>query len=468
MESGSIQNTDSTGTADGTDGAEAVVFDTASGFSVEEQQEILDRINALTAEKRISPQTGVLRTEARKRGVLFPLLINLGAALLLLGGFFTLRFFHSQDEQNLREGPARLGLTERKLIQEIRQETSRQITEKEKEIDGILSKLADADAEYRELQVSVDSLTEEQRARAAALFLMQEDYRNTLAGLQEERAKILEDSRLREAELRKAAEERAMELSSQIEQSQASLGSAMEEIQRLSGEQERASAAEAQLGGYYGVLNGQIRAGQLDEAAATLESMKGFLNSSLFRGMRSLENRRQYHLAAVDALEEVVAEVKNLKEAAPAVSAAPAAPNNDAELAELQDRITALEQQNQEQERTISSLSSAGSDQGKIIAGYEGRIKSLTDQISSQQQTMNQKDNTIQALMIQAAAQEQQIAERNTTIADLRAQTEASVNAAADTEAAAAQLRTENAALTQQNEEQKRQIESIRQLLLNQ
>jgi uncharacterized coiled-coil protein SlyX len=466
MNSDNIQLTDSS--AGGTGGAEAVVFDTASGFSVEEQQEILDRINALTAEKRISPPAGALRTEAKKRGVLFPLFINLGAVLLLLGGFFTLRFFHGQDEQNLRQGPVPLGLTERKLIQEIRQETSRQITEKEKEINSILSKLADADAEYRELQVSVESLTEEQRTRAAALLLMQEDYRNTLAGLQEERAKILEDSRLREADLRRAAEERAQELSSQIEQSQASLSSAMEEIQRLSGEQNRANAAEAQLGGYYGVLNTQIRAGQLDGAGATLASMRDFLNSSLFLGVRSLENRRQYHLAAVDALEEAVAEVRNLKNAAPAVSAVPAAPNNDAELAELRDRLAALEQQNREQERTISSLSAAGSDQGKIIADYEDRIKGLADQISSQQQTMNQKDSTIQALMTQAAVQEQHAAEQNTAIADLRAQAGASAQAAAEAEAAASQLRTENAALAQQNEEQKRQIESIRQLLLNQ
>jgi uncharacterized coiled-coil protein SlyX len=455
MEIDSVRNSDAGG----------IVFDAASGFSVEEQQEILDRINALTVEKGIAPPAGALRTEAKKRGLLFPLLINLGAALLLLGGFFTLRFFHTQDDQNLREGPVSLGITERKLIQEIRRETSRQITEKEKEINDILSRLADADAEYRELQVSVESLTEAQKERAAGLLKMQEDYRSTLAGLQDERAKILEDSRLREAELRNAAEERAQEFSSQIEQSQASLDSAMEEIRRLSGEQDRANATEAQLLGYYGVLNGQVRAGQLNEALSTLKSMRDFLNAPLFQG-RSLEKRRSYHLAAVDALEETLAEVVNLKAAAG--SAAPQASGDGAEQAELQARIAALEQRSQEQERTINSLSAAGTDQGRIIEDYEVRISGLNEQISSQQQSMNQKDNTIQALMIQAAAQEQQIAERNAAITELRSQTEASAGTASEAQAAAAQLRTENAVLAQQNEEQKRQIESIRQLLLNQ
>jgi uncharacterized coiled-coil protein SlyX len=455
METDSVQNSDAGG----------IVFDAASGFSVEEQQEILDRINALTAEKRIAPPAGALRTEAKKRGLLFPLLINLGAVFFLLGGFFTLRFFHSQDEQNLREGPVSLGITERRLIQEIRQETSRQITEKEKEINDILLRLADADAEYRELQVSVESLTEAQKERAAALLKMQEDYRSTLAGLQEEQARILEDSRFREAELRKAAEERTKELSSQIEQSQANLDLAMEEIGRLSNEQNRANAAEAQLLGYYGVLSGQVKAGQLDEALATLEGMRSFLNAPLFQG-GSLEKRRSYHMAAVGALEEAVAEAANLKAAAG--SAAPEAPEDDAGQAELQARIAALEQKSQEQERTINSLSAAGTDQGKIIADYELRIGGLNEQISSQQQSMNQKDNTIQALMTQASAQEQQIAGRDAAITELRNQAEASARSASEAQAEAAQLRTGNAALAQQNEEQRRQIESIRQLLLNQ
>ncbi|MDR2617744.1 MAG: hypothetical protein LBC62_02630 [Treponema sp.] len=455
METDSVQKSD----------PEAIVFDAASGFSVEEQQEILDRINALTAEKRIALPAGALKTEAKKRGLLFPLLINLGAVVFLLAGFFTLRFFHTQDDQTLREGPVSLGITERRLIQEIRRETSRQITEKEKEINDILSRLADADAEYRELQVSVESLTEAQKERAAALLKMQEDYRSTLTGLQEERTRILEDSRLREAELRKTAEERAKELSSQIEQSQASLDLAMEEIRRLSSEQDRANAAEAQLLGYYGVLNSQVKAGQLDEALATLESMKDFLNAPLFHG-KALEKRRSYHLAAVGALEEAVAGAVSLKAAAG--SAAPAVSGDNAEQAELQARIAALEQKSQEQERTINSLSAAGTDQGRIIADYELRISGLNEQISSQQQSMNQKDNTIQALMTQAAAQEQQIAERNAAITELRAQAEASAITASEAQAEAAQLRTGNAALAQQNEEQRRQIESIRQLLLNQ
>ena len=48
----------------------AVVFDTSSGISLEEQQEILSGINAMSGGSRLVPEAAV--TEAKKRGFLFP------------------------------------------------------------------------------------------------------------------------------------------------------------------------------------------------------------------------------------------------------------------------------------------------------------------------------------------------------------------------------------------------------------
>ncbi|AEF80257.1 hypothetical protein [Leadbettera azotonutricia] len=444
------------------------VFDSTAGFSAEEQQEILNQINTLSSENRIAPEAGDLKIQAKKKGVLFPLFVNLAAILLLAGGFAFLLFSHDRDEQDIHEGGATLGLTERKLIQEIRQETNRQISEKEQEINGILSKLSDADAEYRELQFSVESLTEEQKQRAEYLLQMQNDYRSTLTGLQEERSKILEDSHNREATLRAQAEERARELSSQISQGQADLSAAMEELRRLGNEQERAQAAESQLGGYYVSVNDMIKSGRLDDAANTLGAMRGFLNTPALQGIRSIENRRQAHLAAIASIEAAVAEAKAQKAAAAQnVSLLPSDDSSE-ELSALISRNEALEQRASELERTITAMSSQDSAQNALATSYESRIAALQTQIANQQQSMNQKDESIQTLMGRTSDQEQRIAEQSQAVTEARSQVQAAVQTAAATEARATELQRQNETLTRENENQKVQIEAIRQLLLNQ
>ena len=284
-----------------TEPANQIVFDTSSGISLEEQQEILDGINTMTAGTRLAGETAV--TKAKKKGVLFPLLINIGALIILGLGFFLLSFFHNQDEQNMRESSAVLGFTERMLIQEIREETNRLINEKEAQINGILAKLSEADAEYRFLSESMESLTEAQMERAAYLLQVQEEYRLSLSDLRDERARILEDSRQREIALRTQAEETALALTHD-------LGTAMEELRRLGSEQERSARVENQMNGFYAAVNEQIRAGRLDEAWDTLNSMREFLASPSFHGISAIQTRRQTHLAAIAIMEEAVTRLK--------------------------------------------------------------------------------------------------------------------------------------------------------------
>ena len=77
-----------------------IVFDTTSGISMEEQQEILDGINAMSGGTRLVPEAAV--TKAKKKDFIFPLLINIGAVILLGLGGLLLSFFYNQDEQSIR------------------------------------------------------------------------------------------------------------------------------------------------------------------------------------------------------------------------------------------------------------------------------------------------------------------------------------------------------------------------------
>jgi chromosome segregation ATPase len=436
-----------------------IVFDTSSGFSVEEQQEILNQINSLTVEKGIVPAPGDLKTEAKKKGVLFPLLVNIAAIILLAGGFLLLLFFHGQDEAGIRQGTSTLGLTERKLIQEIHEETKKRLSEKENEINGILSALSDAARESRELEASVDTLTEEQRLRAEQLKGIQEEYRNTLANLQTERTNILEDARLREADLRAQAEARAVELSSQIERSQQNLTAAMEELQALSTEQERANAAEAQLGGLYAAVYKEIAAGQFDNAGSILASMEGFLGSPLVQSIRSLDTKRRTHLEALASLKEALAQAKKQNEAAGVTG--DAASSGDAmtldDAAALLEQISLLEQKAADQQKLIAAFNAQGSEQGQMITDFQNAISELRGANANQQQALNQRDGEIQQLRVQAAE-----------LDSARAQAGAAEKEAVESRALAEELQTRNATLTQTNADLRQQIEAVRQLLLNQ
>ena len=473
METNAIQS----GQAAGQQAAssEEIVFDTASGISLEEQQEILAGINAMTVGNRLAG--GAPEIKAKKKGFLFPLCVNIGALALLALGFALLLFYHGNDEQEIRESSAAVGLTERKLIQEIRRETYRQISEKEDQINDIMSKLSAADEEYRTLQGSVETLTEANQERASYLLSMQEEYRLTLSGLQEEKTGILEDSRLREAELRSHAEERVKELSHEVAQSQASLGAAVEELNRLSTEQERISMVEQQMGGYYLTENNLIAAGRLDEASATLEIMKAFLDTPSLQGIRSLKAKKQTHLAAIAALEGAVAEARRLRiEPAPAPVETQA---QDETIAALKTMNEALEQKAADQERTIAAFSSQGSEQTSMIAGFETRINGLRTEndrlstaVTNQQQTLNrrdsemqslrtdmaQKDSAIENLRNESAGKDRQLTELNNRINTLDNQIKAQ---ASSNEAALAQQKSENTILQAERDDLQRQYGNL-------
>jgi len=383
----------------------AIVFDTSSGISIEEQQEILAGINAMAVGNRLSPEMAV--TKAKKKGYLFPLFVNIGALILLVSAFVLLAFLNSNDEQEMRESSSTLGLTELMLIQQLRQDTDSQIREKENQINEVLLKLQAIDAEYKSLQMSVEDMTAAQKQRAASLLILQEEYQRTLLGLNEEKAGILEDSRQREADLRAQAEERAKAFSSRREPELSELDVAMEELKRLGTEQERVNRAEREMNGFYALLNSQIESGSLAEARETIKSMKEFLNAPSLVGVRVFDTRKQTYLAAIAALEKVTASYEG---------------GDVIQIKALEETIAELEAQNTALERSLSAFTAAGADQNKIIAEYSTALRRLESSNVEQKDTLNRKDSEIQLLRAEIAQREQRVSELNNNIAALQTQ----------------------------------------------
>ncbi|GHV35940.1 hypothetical protein AGMMS49546_00290 [Spirochaetia bacterium] len=417
MEMQNNSNTaESTGVGDSVGFATAenggIVFDIASGIPESEQREILDRIENITAKNRLSlseEQKNLLvkgKLQAKRGGLRFPLIVNIAAVLLLAGAFFILYSFHDKEVAQIREGRAVYNSAERALIQEIRRETARELEEKEREISLITGKLSGVDAELQELHSSNQELTAEQRETEMELQRRQEEYRSSLGLLQNERAQLLESSRAREAGLRAQLEERTRELTAVTEQGNA----ARAELERLSSDQEKAAAIEAQLSARYATAAAQIFMDKLSEAKDSLANMREFLNTPSFQNIHTFQSRKELYLASVDTLKEMIDKAEESKGVLASTLQAQAAEN-----AEYEKQLADLQGQNASREEEVAKL-------GRDLRASQNNLTTLQKQVEDQRQTLTDRNNTITRLQSEQSALTQRVMERDNTINELNGQ----------------------------------------------
>lgn len=85
--------------------SDEAVFDKNSGISLEEQKEILARINGIPEKSRRSLSKGEKSVyKAKKNGAFFPLAVNIAALAVLLCGALSLFFFNSRTDAKIRTG----------------------------------------------------------------------------------------------------------------------------------------------------------------------------------------------------------------------------------------------------------------------------------------------------------------------------------------------------------------------------
>ncbi len=104
-----------------------VIFDSSSGIPVEEQKEILSKINGIAEKRRrhLSQSAGEETIiKAKNNSALFPLLVNVAALLILCGGAWFIFYFNGKKDIQVRQGTGVFDLTERALIDEIRRDSA--------------------------------------------------------------------------------------------------------------------------------------------------------------------------------------------------------------------------------------------------------------------------------------------------------------------------------------------------------
>jgi len=384
-----------------------IVFDPKSGISEEEQREILAKINSISEKNRMSLSAGAggdsdedkkkggkPRFKAKKKGSFFPIMVNVAAALILIIGSIILVTLHGKTDSEVREGTNTYNSAERVLIEqikketysrinEIRRETTFRLEEKENEISMISLKLEEIDAELQELYSSNLEHTAEQMEAERRLKALQEDYRAMLTFLQNEKSEILENARIKEAELQALLDSKTRELAFITEQSIDVLDAAYNEMERLNREQARSTAVEAEIGAFFTNLNGQINNNQLDDATVTIQSIRDFMDTPSFQAIRSLQTRKNLYVQAIDLFETMIEMKKN------PLNAKPAETDITAEkiLADMQLNITRLEQDVIERDKTITALSSEGTGTAALIMEKDSQISSLRSDLTAQTQT---------------------------------------------------------------------------------
>jgi len=366
-----------------------VIFDDKSGIPVEEQKEILAQINGIAEKNRESLSHGVKTGYyAKKSGAFFPLVVN-AAALIVLGcGVLFLIWFNTKIDAQVKTGGAVYNLTEKALIEEIREETAQRIAAKEREISSITLRLEEVDSQLMQLY-SIQNLTSEQLAAQERLTALQASFREELAALQEERAKILEDSRSREAALRAQLEERAREFASVRQKTSDELDSARNEIERLSGEGEKIAAIDSQFAGGLASVNALVKEGRFDQAAETLESLRYLCNNHLLSSSRSFAAKREFYNKSLDSMETLIADLRT--------SGRPQ--NADTgQSSEMQAKNEQLEKTIAEMQKTIDSFNSGSAGQARRLSELEASVKSLESEKNSLSQTVSVRDNSIREL----------------------------------------------------------------------
>ena len=406
-----------------------ITFDANSGISEEEQREILAKINSITEKNQqsLSSRDRKQRYKAKKSGGLFPILVNVAAIAALAGGFYALSVFQGKTDANVREGNRVYNSAERILIEEIRRETLSRLELKENEITLVSSKLDNVDKELKALYSNTGELSADQLAFEARLKSLQEEYRFALAQLHIERSQILEEARTREASLQAQLENRTRELATVSEQSAAELNTARGEMERLSREQAQTAAIEAQMSAFFATLNRQIAGNHLDDASATVQAMREFLNTPSFLSLRSIQARRELYAQSINSFETMIAEAKK-NHAALSSGVMPVDRETEQALVDLREKNARLEQDIAEKDQTLEALQSQGTGTTQRITELEGSLRTLRNTNSTLEanlarQTQNAETSRQTAANLQAenATLNQTITTRNNTISNQQA-----------------------------------------------
>ena len=403
--SGSAQGDNAESPKDESLGAD---LDAIAGISEEEQRAIVAQINGIAESNRRSliafddgsGKRGA-RVGAKKKGGLLPVLVNLFAAIVLVGGFFALAAFQGEEALRAREGVWTFNPMERALIDAIRRETGALLAQADVEIFALLYRLDGVEGRLREL-AGMEELTPEEEADEARLLAQRDEYRADLEAARQERARILAEARARESEIQAQRDSRVHD---EMAAAGAAAGAfsgpptetgagswsaeihyAREELSALAEDWERAAMLESMIAAFFESARRQIADRRFYEAGGTIRALREFLDSADFRGLRDARFRNEIFASAANSLESLLEENRAVHETLIAATS-PQSPGFHVvlqrEIVELERRLEAADYGAENYARIVGLLES---DVGYLRLAYDALYEELAGLLSANEE----------------------------------------------------------------------------------
>jgi hypothetical protein len=301
--------------------------------SQDEREQILGQIDKVIESVRRPLGDELSNVRPRKRGGLFPSIVNAAAAALVVAGGFLLAGFFKVRNESITLRSAGFVSAEGGLFKTLRQESEGLIREKEAEIVSIEQRLELMDKQTAELEARLESdlkFREEELRRRVEAELAVERERLRASGTSgsaiEQRLRDFE--RQREAEMQSelvrfreelelALREKEQELSdsrgelrTQFQREREALrqeaSAAEQRLAILQDARQQEQLLEDQLDSYYREALDSLERGDLAAAGEALSRLKRLVDSPAMSRVPALLERRSLNRALVEALDELL------------------------------------------------------------------------------------------------------------------------------------------------------------------
>ena len=429
-----------------------------AGISEEDQKQIILQIDRVVAENRINVDQDIFRLNPEKKSIVFPIMVNISAVVVLALGIALLAWLFRAEEQQLIEARRVVPATESLLIDEIRREAERELAEKDQEIQEIEARLAaianersaiESDvqnqiaAREQELRQEFEAELEAERQRLQALNLSDEDLAAQLAAFEAQRqqeleaqlnqfrAEALAEQERLERELARAEQEFNQnltaanqerlaleqenqqrlaaiqrELETQQAAGQAQLSAAQAELRMLSEQAQRERIIRTQITGFFSGIAQAINTGNLPLARSRITDLRRLLNEESTLRIEPLREQQPSNLALVQSLENYVNLLERIAE--------------DDSQAILQQQIQELEATLEEDRLQITTLESSLLDANQQITELLESISLLSDNLQSETELAQANANLVTQLNNTLATTELELETARRQIAELQ------------------------------------------------
>lgn len=314
-----------------------------------EGEEILDHLDDVVTRKKITFNKSTFSFQSQKNDLLFPILVNLIALVLVILGIFIFAHFSEAQEKSIVSDSSVLLSTEGRLIEKLKKESEEQLQQKDTEIsetmdkleqirvdrnrlqlemdnkiqlrenklraelDQILSSerqkmetkgLSSADIEQQLLQMEMDRNRENEEQSAAFLDEIREERELKEAALI--KMKVDYENLLQEKQSQQLALQKELQSQSQIQESEAARSIISENLNTLGKQQQDEQLVLIQIRTFYEQVKTDLDNADYDTARIQLTTLKKYISQESIAALPMMENRRTIEIFIIDSISRLI------------------------------------------------------------------------------------------------------------------------------------------------------------------